>query len=441
MKYLPIDSQLFIENRKRFTKQLKPKSLAVFNSNDIMPTNADGTLPFRQNNDIFYLSGVDQEESILVIFPDVQNNDFKEVLFLKETSAEIAIWEGAKLTKEQAFEVSGIKTVFWLSQFEMVFNKMMAEADSVYLNANEHLRAAIEVETRDARFTKLMKERYPLHNYKRSAPILHRLRAIKRDEEVVQIQTACDITEKGLRRVLEICKPGIMEYELEGELTGLFLKNRSRGHAYEPIIASGFDACVLHYIDNEKACKDGDMLLMDFGAEYANYASDLTRTIPVNGRFTKRQRDVYDAVLRVFRQASELLEPGTILDDYRNPPEGAQGLLYHEEVGKMMESELIGLGLLDKTDVKNQDPTNPLYKKYFMHGTSHYLGLDVHDVGLWNCPMEAGMVFTCEPGIYIREENMGVRLENDILITSDGPKDLMANIPIEAEEIEELMNA
>jgi len=441
MKYLPIDSKLFVENRKRFVKELKPNSLAVFNSNDIMPTNADGTLPFRQNNDIFYLSGVDQEESILVIFPDAQNNDFKEVLFLKETSFEIAIWEGAKLSKEQAFEVSGIKSVYWLSQFEMVFNKMMAEADHIYLNANEHLRAVIEVETRDDRFTKWMKERYPLHSYERSAPILHRLRAIKSDLEVEQIQTACDITEKGLRRVLEICKPGIMEFEIQGELTGLFLKNRSRGHAYEPIIASGFDACVLHYIDNEKACKDGDMLLMDFGAEYANYASDLTRTIPVNGRFTKRQREVYDAVLRVFRQASELLVPGTLLDDYRNPPDGYTGVLYHKEVGKMMESELIGLGLLDKTDVKNQDPNNPLYKKYFMHGTSHYLGLDVHDVGLWNCPMEAGMVFTCEPGIYIREENMGVRLENDILITADGPKDLMANIPIEAEEIEELMNA
>lgn len=441
MKYLPIDSQLFIENRNRFVKELKPNSLAVFNSNDIMPTNADGTLPFRQNNDIFYLSGVDQEESVLVLFPDAQNNDFKEVLFLKETSFEIAIWEGAKLSKEQAFDVSGIKTVYWLSEFEMVFNKMMAEAENVYLNANEHLRAATEVDTRDVRFTKLMKERYPLHNYKRSAPILHRLRAIKSDEEVKQIQTACNITEKGLRRVLEICKPGIMEFEIQGELTGLFLKNRSRGHAYEPIIASGFDACVLHYIDNEKACKDGDMLLMDFGAEYANYASDLTRTIPVNGRFTQRQKDVYNAVLRVFRAASKLLVPGTILDDYRNPPDGATGLLYHREVGKMMEAELIGLGLLDKTDVKNQDPNNPLYKKYFMHGTSHYLGLDVHDVGLWNCPMEAGMVFTCEPGIYIREENMGVRIENDILITADGPKDLMANIPIEVEEIEDLMNA
>ena len=441
MKYLPIDSHLFIENRKHFNNQIKSNSLAVFNSNDIMPTNADGTMPFRQNNDLFYLSGVDQEESILVIFPDAKDENHRELLFLKETNEEIAIWEGEKLTKEKALDISGIRTVYWLDDFEKVFAQLMDETSVVYLNSNIHARATVEVETRDARFSTWCKKTYSSHTFANAAPFMHKLRAIKSVDEIKQIQTACDITEKGLRRVLEICKPGIMEYELEGEITGLFLKNRSRGHAYEPIIASGFNACVLHYIDNAKPCKDGDMLLMDFGAEYANYASDLTRTIPVNGRFTKRQRDVYDAVLRVFRQASDLLVPGTILDNYRDPADCPPGLMYHEEVGKMMESELIGLGLLDRTDVKNQDPQDPLYKQYFMHGTSHYLGLDVHDVGDWNCPMEEGMVFTCEPGIYIREENMGVRLENDILITPNGPKDLMANIPIETEEIEELMNA
>jgi len=441
MKYIPVNSQLFIDNRKRFAKELKPKSIAIFNSNDIMPTNADGTMPFRQNNDLYYLSGVDQEESILLMFPDANDKTNREVLFLKETSEEIAIWEGEKLTKEKALKISGIKNVFWLDDFERVFTQLMSETDTVFLNSNIHARAMVQVETRDARFSKWCRKSFPSHNIESAASLMHKHRAIKSAFEIEQIQTACDITEKSFRRVLDICKPGIMEYELEGEITGMFLKNRSRGHAYEPIIASGFNACVLHYIANDKPCKDGDLLLMDFGAEYANYASDMTRTIPVNGRFTKRQKDVYNAVLRVFKQARELLIPGTILDNYRDPADCPPGLMFHKEVGKLMESELIGLGLLDKTDVKNQESKNPLYKKYFMHGTSHYLGLDVHDVGLWNCPMESGMVFTCEPGIYIREENMGIRIENDILITPNGPKDLMANIPIEAEEIEELMNA
>jgi Xaa-Pro aminopeptidase len=427
MRYLPIDSKLFIENRERFVKELKPGALAVFNSNDIMPTNADGTMAFRQNNDLFYLSGVDQEESIILIFPDSKNPAHKEVLFVRQTNEEIAIWEGEKLTKERATEVSGIKTVYWLSDFKTIFNTLMVECERVYLNSNEHLRAVVEVETRDARFIKWCKEKYPLHEYERVAPIMHHLRAIKSPIEIELMQQACNITEKGFRRILNFIKPGVMEYEIEAELSHEFLRNRSRGFAYTPIIASGFNACVLHYIENNKECKDGDVILLDVGAEYANYASDLSRAVPVNGKFNPRQKDVYNAVLRVMRGATKMLVIGNTIDEY------------HKEVGKLMEEELIGLGLLNAEDVKNQNPNQPLYKKYFMHGTSHFLGLDVHDVGNKYRRFEAGMVFTCEPGIYIREESLGIRLENDILITENGPKDLMANIPIEAEEIEELM--
>ena len=428
MKYHPIDRNLFIENRKNFVKRLKPKSIAIFNSNDIMPTNADGTMAFRQNNDLFFLSGVDQEESMLVIFPDAADSAHREILFLKETSELIAIWEGAKLNKEQAFEVSGIRTVYWLDQFERVFRGLMREAEHVYLNSNEHTRAVVEVETREARWNKWCQETYPLYEYERSAPIMHDLRAIKHQVEVDMIQTACNITEKGLRRLLGFIKPGVWEYEIEAELMHEFLRNRSRGFAYTPIIASGFNACVLHYIENNQQCKDGDVILMDFGAEYGNYASDLTRCLPVNGRFTPRQRDVYEAVLRVMKGATNMLRPGTMLAEY------------HREVGLMMEKELLQLNLITQTDIDNQDPKWPAYKKYFMHGTSHFIGLDVHDVGDWNKPIEPGMVFTCEPGIYIREENLGIRLENDILVTDGDPNDLMANIPLEAEEIEDLMN-
>lgn len=428
MKYEQIDRNLFIRNRKNFTTQLPAKSLAVFNANDIMPTNADGHMPFRQNNDLFHLSGVDQEESILVIFPDSSAEKHREVLFLKETSELIAIWEGAKLTKDQAYEVSGIRTVYWLDQFESIFKGLMSEAQQVYLNTNEHLRAKIVVETRDDRFTDWCKEHYPLHTYMRAAPIMHDIRSIKDEVEIALIQQACNITEKGLRRLLGFIKPGVMEYEIEAELMHEFLRNRSRGFSYEPIVASGLSACVLHYIENNKECKDGDVILMDFGAEYANYASDLTRSIPVNGRYTQRQKDVYSAVLRVMKSATNMLRPGTSLTEY------------HKEVGLMMEKELIGLGLLDQTDIKNQDPNWPAYKKYFMHGTSHYLGLDVHDVGSWTEPIRPGMVFTCEPGIYIPEENLGIRIENDILVTDGDPDDLMKNIPIEIDEIESLMN-
>jgi len=429
MRYNTIPQQLFVNNRKRFIKELKAGALALFNSNDIMPTSADGTMAFKQQTDFFWLSGVDQEESILLVFPDSKLPEHREILFLRETNEEIAIWEGEKLTKSKAIETSGIQTVYWLSQFKTIFRQLMCECEHVYLSSNEHLRAVVEVETRDARFVKWCKEAYPLHNYLRVQPIMHKLRAIKSKEEIDLIQEACNITEKGFRRLLNFVKPGVWEYEIEAELIHEFIRNRSKGFAYTPIIASGFNACVLHYIENNKQCKKGDVILLDVAAEYANYASDLTRCLPVSGEFSKRQKDVYNAVLRVMRYASNLLKSGNNIIDY------------HNAVGKFMEEELIKLKLLSLSDVKKQNPKNPLYKKYFMHGTSHYLGLDVHDYGDRYRKFEAGMVYTCEPGIYIREENLGIRLENDILITKNGNIDLMKNIPIELEEIESLMQA
>jgi len=429
MKYEKIDSKLFIHNRERFVKGLKPKSLAIFNSNDIITTSADSSTPFVQHRDIFHLSGVDQEESVLVLFPDCFEEKHREILFLKETSDLIAVWEGAKLDKEQAFETSGIKTVYWLDQFESIFNTLMAEVQNVYVNTNEHTRANTEAETREDRFIKTCKEKYPAHNYERSAPIMHDIRSIKHPIEIDLMQKACDITEKGVRRLLSFIKPGVMEYNIEAELMHEFLNNRSQGFAYTPIIASGYSACVLHYIENNKECKDGDVILMDFGAEYGNYASDLTRCFPVNGKFTPRQKDVYNAVLRVKKGATKLLVPGTYLKDY------------HVAVGKLMEKELIDLGLISLEDVANEDPAWPAYKKYFMHGTSHYIGLDTHDLGSWTKPLQAGMAFTVEPGIYMPEENLGIRLEDDVIVQESGePFNLMGNIPIEADEIEELMN-
>ena len=427
MRYDKINSNLFVENRKRFVQKLEQGCVAVFNSNDVLPTNADGHMKLKQNSDLFYLSGVDQEESILVLFPDTQDPANREILFLKETNETIAIWEGHKLTKEEAKEISGVKKVCWLSEFKTLFNTLMCEAKGIYLNTNEHIRAVVETETRDARFIKWCQQHYPLHHYHRSAPIMQELRAVKSSYEVELIQHACDITEKGFRRLLPFVKPGVWEYQIEAELLHEFIRNRSNGFAYTPIIASGFNSCVLHYIENNQQCKDGDILLLDIAAEYANYNSDLTRCLPVNGKFTARQKAVYNSVLRVMRGAIRMLVPGNNIMDY------------HKEVGKLMEEELIGLGLLNKEEVKKQDQNNPLYKKYFMHGTSHHLGLDVHDLGSRFRKFEAGNVFTCEPGIYIREENLGIRIENDILITENGPKDLMAGIPIEAEEIEELM--
>jgi Xaa-Pro aminopeptidase len=430
MKYNPIDRNLFIENRKAFSEHLDKNGLAVFNSNDIYPISADSTIPFQQHRDIFYLSGVDQEESILVIFPGCTNENHREILFLKETSELIAIWEGEKLTKEQALESTGIKTVYWLNQFDTIFKQLMAEAEVVYFNTNEHLRANTEVETREDRFIKRIKSQYPAHICKKSAPIMHRLRSVKKKVELDLLQTACKITEAGFRRVLNFLKPGVWEYEIEAEFIHEFIRNKSKGFAYTPIIASGKNACVLHYIENNRQCNPGDLVLLDVGAEYANYASDLTRCIPVNGRFTDRQKQVYNAVLNVKNAAQSMLVPGTIMSEY------------HKEVGKLMERELLNLKLIDQNDIKNQRADWPAYKKYFMHGTSHFLGLDTHDVGLWNEPIQAGMVFTCEPGIYIPEEGLGIRIEDDLVVQEKGqPFNLMANIPIEIDEIESIMNS
>ena len=430
MKYESLPKQLFIKNRAKFIAKMKPNTLAVFNSNDIFPISADSTMPFQQHRDIFYLSGVDQEESILVIFPGAKNEAHREILFLKETNETIAIWEGEKLNKEQAFELAGIKTVYWLQQFQSIFNQLMSEAEGVYFNTNEHLRAVTDVETREDRFIKKCKADYPAHSVYKSAPIMHLIRSVKEEEELKLMQYACDITKKGIERLLKFIKPGVWEYEIEAELAHEFLMNRSKGFAYTPIIASGKNACVLHYIENNKQCKDGDLILLDVGAEYANYASDLTRCFPVNGRFTSRQKEVYNAVLHVKNEAQKMLVPGTIIPEY------------HKEVGRIMESELIKLKLIDSTDIKNQNPDWPAYKKYFMHGTSHFLGLDTHDVGLFNEPIQSGMVFTCEPGIYIPEEGIGIRIEDDLVVTNEGkPFNLMANIPIEVDHIEQIMNA
>ncbi|MFC3415693.1 aminopeptidase P family protein [Algoriphagus hitonicola] len=428
MKYQPIPSSVYQKNRQKLASKLAENSLAVFNSNDIMPTNADGTMKFRQNNDLFYLCGIDQEETILLIAPDCPNPKFREVLFLRETNEHIAIWEGHKYTKEEAKQASGIENIQWLNAFDQIFNTVVALSKRIYLNTNEHLRAGVIVETRDARFIQSCKERYPLHEYDRAAPIMHELRGVKEQEEIDQLQIACDITEKGFRRILNFVKPGVTEYEIEAEYLHEFVRNRSKGFAYEPIIASGASACVLHYIENNKACRPGELLLMDVGAEYGNYNADMTRTIPVSGKFSDRQKAVYNAVLRVQQEAMNILRPGTTIQDY------------HREVGLIMQSELVGLGLIDQTDIKNQDPDWPAYKKYFMHGTSHHLGLDVHDVGTMHGPITPGMVFTVEPGIYIQDEGLGIRLENNIVIQSDGYFDLMRNIPIEADEIEDLMN-
>ena len=429
MKYDRIDKALYIANRQKFTAQIAAGSLAIFNSNDIYPVSADSTLPFAQHRDILYLSGVDQEESILVLFPNASNPAHREVLFLKETSELIAIWEGEKLTKQTAFETSGIQTVYWLQQFPTIFKQMMAEASGIYLNTNEHLRANTEVETREDRFIKQIKQDYPAHQVHKSAPIMHKIRSIKSPLELDLMQTACNITEAGVRRLLSFIKPSVWEYEIEAELAHEFLRKRSKGFAYTPIIASGKNACVLHYIENNQQCRDGDVILLDVGAEYANYSSDLTRCIPVNGRFTARQKAVYNAVLHVKNEATKLLVPGTIMAEY------------HKKVGSLMEEQLVNLGLISMEDIKNQDPAWPAYKKYFMHGTSHFLGLDTHDVGLWHEPIAANMVFTVEPGIYIPAEGLGIRLEDDVVVQASGaPFNLMGNIPIETDEIEALMN-
>jgi len=428
MRYTPPSKKLYIKNRARLVAKMDSKSVAIFNSNDIMPTNADGVMPFRQNNDLLYFTGIDQEDTILLVMPDYPVKSQREILFLKQTSPLIAVWEGHKFTKEEAKEISGIETIYWVSEFEQVLNALMAEADNVYINSNEHTRATLDVETKDDRFSKWCHQKYPNHTYKRSAPIMHELRPVKDQDEIDMLQVACNITEAAFRRVLKFVKPGVNEYEIEAEYIHEFIRSKSMGFAYQPIIASGLNSCVLHYVENKKLCKNGDILLMDVGAEYGNYNADMTRAIPVNGRFTDRQRAVYNAVLRVKNEATNMLRPGTIINDY------------NKEVGLIMEKELLTLGLIDSTDIKNQDPQNPAFKKYFMHGTSHFLGLDVHDVGNFYTPITEGMVFTVEPGIYIPEENLGIRLEDNIVIQKDDVFNLMRNIPIEADEIETLMN-
>jgi len=428
MRYDPIDNKLFIQNREKLAKRMKPRSVAVIHANDIMPSNADGTIKFVQNSNLFWLTGVNQEESIILIAPDFPDEKMREMLFLRETSEEIAIWEGHKLTKDEAEKTTGIKNVKWTPDFEKLFYTILAECDHIYLDSNEHIRNASEVETRNARFIKECKEKFPLYEYERLFPIFQDLRCVKSSIEVDILQKACDITEKGFRRILSYVKPGVMEYEVEAEYLHEFVRNRSRGFAYEPIVGGGSNSCVLHYLDNNQALKDGDVLLMDVGAEYSNYNADMTRTIPVGGRYTKRQREIYDAVLRVKNAATALLRPGNRVPEY------------HAEVGKIMEKELLDLGLIDKTDIKNENPDWAAYKKYFMHGTSHHLGLDVHDIASIYKVFEPGMVFTVEPGIYVPEEQIGIRIEDDIVINEDGHINLMRNIPIEAEEIEDLMN-
>ena len=429
MKYLPVNEQLFTINRKNFVSRLKPRSIAVFHSNDEFLRSGDQNFIFKQNPDFFYLSGIDQEQSILVLFPDCPNPLYKEVLFLRQTSEHIAIWEGHKYTKDEARAASGIQTIFWLQDYDSILHGIINYADNVYINTNENDRYTHTVPYRDMRMYEALRLKYPLHHYERSALILRDLRVVKSDTEIALTKTACGLTRDAFVRVLKFVQPGVAEYEIEAEIIHEFIKQRGTGHAYSPIIASGNNANVLHYIDNNQVCKDGDVILLDFGAEYANYHADMTRSIPVNGRFTQRQRDVYNAVLRVMKAATSMILAGTIWNEY------------HDEVGKIMESELIGLGLLDKHDVAKQDPKAPLYKKYFMHGTSHHLGLDVHDYASRYKPFEVGNILTCEPGIYIPAEGLGIRLENNILITKDGNIDLMADIPVEAEHIEEIMNS
>ncbi len=428
MKYKAIDSQLFVENRKRFTAQLKANSIAIFNSNDEMPRSADGHFPFRQNPDLFYLTGIDQENTTLILMPDHPNEEMREILFITQSNEVIATWIGHKYTKDEARQSSGIQTIYWSSQFNDMLPSFMHRFDNCYLNLNEHNRMHTDVIDKDLRFAREMRENFPLHEYHRSAPIMHRLRAIKSDIEIQLMRQAVGITGKAFDRVLKFVKPGVAEYEIEAEIMHEYLRNRATGPAYGSIIASGKDSCILHYVDNNKICKDGDILLMDFGAEYANYAADLSRTIPVNGRYSERQKAVYNAVLGALKFAKSILKPGILLDEYT------------KEVGKFVEAELIQLQLLDKKEVANQDPKKPLYKKYLMHGISHFLGIDVHDVGLRYEPVKAGMVFTCEPGIYIKEEGLGIRIENDLLVTENGVVDLMDGVPIEVEEIEEVMN-
>lgn len=429
MRYTAPNQELFKLNRKNFAKNMKKGAIAIFVSNGLPTRSADSHYAWRQNPDLYYLTGVDQEETFLILFPDAPEQKYQEVLFVRRTNDIIAVWEGKKLNQKEAQDVSGISTVVWSDQFDSIMSMLLHYADTVYLNSNEHDRSSGTDNTPEITFAREVMRRFPLHKYERAAPILGDLRTIKSKIEIEQLQQAMDITNKGFMRALKFIKPGVWEYEIEAELTHEYLINRSNGHAYTPIVATGENACVLHYITNNAQCKDGELVLMDCGAEYGNYNADLTRTVPVNGKFTKRQKNVYNAVLRVHNAAKEMMRPGIVLTELNN------------EVAKIMESELLGLKLINKTDIKNQDASSPAYKKYFPHGTAHFLGLDVHDVGNRFAKLKAGAVLTCEPGIYIREEKLGIRIENDILITNGKPNDLMKHIPIEADEIEQIMNS
>ena len=427
MRYEPIHSDFFSTNRENFTKKLKSNAVAIFNSNDEYHRNGDQNFPFRQNSDLFYLSGIEQEQSILVLAPNHPNPKLREVLFLLEADEQMETWFGHKLTKSEAKNISGIKTVMDMGRMELTLNEIILASDHIYFNFNEYAKYSTEAASRDRRFAETIKTKYAAHNFERSAPLITELRTIKSQVEIDLIQKAIDITGKAFDRVLKNTKPNLKEFEVQAEIEYEFTKNGANGHAYAPIIASGVNACTLHYIENDKICKDGDLLLMDFGAEYANYAADLTRTIPINGKFTKRQRAVYDAVLRVQKAAIKMLVVGNKVDKL------------NKAVNELMKIELIELGLMSIEDSKDPIKANSILFKYFMHGTSHYLGLDVHDVGSKYEKMKAGMVFTCEPALYILDEGIGIRLENDVLVTEDGPVDLMKNIPIDPDEIEALM--
>ena len=427
MRYKTIDPQLFITNRNRLRQLMLPNSLAVVNANDVLPTNADGALPLRPNSDLFYLGGVEQEQSLLLLAPDAQDEKHREILFLREPVPELETWEGHKLSKAEARALSGVEQVMWLDAFPGMFHRLMCECEHAYLNSNEHKRAVVAVETREARFVADTLKRYPLHDYQRLARLMHQLRIVKSDPEVGLIRGASDLTGKGFRRVARFVKPGVTETQVEAEFAHEFVR-AGGGFAYAPIIASGLNACALHYLENAAECRKGDLLLIDVGASYANYNSDMTRTIPVSGRFTRRQKQVYNAVRGVLRQETLNLTPGKLPKDWQ------------KEAEQLIEQALVGLGLLTTRDIKRQDPGAPVFKKYFMHGVGHPIGLDVHDVGFTTEPFQPGWVMTVEPGIYIREEGFAVRLENTVLITEHGVVDLMEDIPIEADAIEELMN-
>ena len=427
MRHLSISSKLFSNNRKKLCGKLPGKAIAVANANDVLPTNADGTLPLQPNSDLFYLSGIEQEESLLVLFPDCSNPKHREILFVRQPSEHLKIWEGYKHSKEDAQKISGIQTVYWIEDFDNIFQLLAAEAEVFYLNDNEHNRAANEVETREQRFNRKVLKDYPLHKIERLAPHLHDLRFSKSAEEIKLIKQAINVTTYGFRKVLRMVKPGVTEYEIEAEWAKEFIKRRSK-FAYTPIIASGANACVLHYLQNDQTCRKGQLLLMDVGACYANYNADLTRTIPVSGKFTRRQKQVYNAVLRVLRQSIENATVGKSLKEWQTDS--------HD----MMTDEMLRLKLITRAQVKKQDPDQPACRKYYMHGLGHSMGLDVHDVSNGQTEFKENSIFTVEPGIYLPEEGFGIRLEDDIQITRNGPVNLMSKIPIEAEEIEDLMN-